>query len=432
MEIQPKRNRLGRNDLKLREQNEIKNIWILNHYAVPPELGGGNRHYNFAKNLIVSGYKVKVFAASTIHNTDKNLIKDKTKYLCREFNNVPFIFLKACDYQGNGRRRIKNMIDYAKGLILVSKNFDKDKPDVIFASSVHPLTWISGYILSKRYHAKFIAEARDLWPWGLIAINGIKENGIIAKILYKIEKFIYKKSNKFVFTFPGGKDYIQNIGLDTAKVRYINNGVDIEEFNKNKEEYVFSDEDLDNNEAFKILFTGAIGRTNAIGHIIEAAEIIKKKGIKKIRFYIFGSGPEKQKLEKYISDNKIDIIKFKGSVDKKYIPSILSKANLNIFSLEHLPNLFKYGLSPNKMFDYFASGHPIVSNVECGYDMLEKYNCGITVQGGSAESLALGILKFYNMPKEEYSIYCSNALKAVQDFDFKILTEKLEKVILED
>ena len=64
--------------------------------------------------------------------------------------------------------------------------------------------------------------------------------------------------------------------------------------------------------------------------------------------------------------------------------------------------------------------------------MLEEYNCGITVEGGSVETLAEGILKFYNMPKEEYQIYCKNALKAAEDFDFKILTDRLEKVILED
>ena len=119
-------------------------------------------------------------------------------------------------------------------------------------------------------------------------------------------------------------------------------------------------------------------------------------------------------------------------VEKKYIPNILSRMDLNVFSLAHLPELFKYGLSPNKMFDYFASGKPILSNVECGYDMLEKYKCGITVKAGSVEALEEGILKFHHLPKEEYNIYCENSLKAAEDFDFKILTDKLEKVILED
>ena len=55
----------------------------------------------------------------------------------------------------------------------------------------------------------------------------------------------------------------------------------------------------------------------------------------------------------------------------------------------------------------------------------------MTVKGGSAEALAEGILKFYNMPKKEYDTYCKNALRAAQDFDFKVLTDKLEQAILE-
>lgn len=406
----------------------MKNIWILNHYAGT----SGGRHYKFAENLIKRGYNVKVFRASTIHNANRNRITDSRKYLYEVHNGIPFIFIKARDYVGNGKDRIRNMIDYAMGLISVSKKFDDEKPDVIYASSVHPLTWLAGYKIAKRYNAKFIAETRDLWPETLVAMNKISRNSLPAKILYKLEKFIYNKADKLIFTMPGGKDYVESIGLDTSKVRYINNGIDLEEYNKNKITYTFEDKELDDNSVFKILFTGAIGKANALYRIVDVAKIFIDKDIKDIKFYIFGDGTEKEKLVKYISENNITNVIFKGKVDKKYIPNILSKGNLNIFCLEHLPNLFKYGLSPNKMFDYFASGHPIVSNVECGYDMLEKYNCGMTVKGGSPEALAEGILKFYNMPKEEYDMYCENALKAAQDFDFKILTDKLEKVILED
>ncbi|GLI51891.1 glycosyltransferase WbuB [Tepidanaerobacter syntrophicus] len=406
----------------------MKNIWILNHYAKPY----GGRHYKFAENLIKRGYNVKIFCASTVHNSNQNMITDSRKYLYELHNDIPFVIIRARSYKGNGAERIKNMIDYAAGLMSVSKKFDTEKPDVIYASSVHPLTWLAGYKLSKRYGAKFIAETRDLWPETFVAMGKMSKNSIPAKILYKIEKFIYQKADKLIFTFPGGKDYVESIGLDSSKVRYINNGVDLEEFNQNKTRYVLEDEDLDDDSTFKVLFTGAIGEANAIYRIVDVAKIFIDKGIEEIKFYIFGDGPEKEKLQNRVQEDKVTNVIFKGKVDKRYVPSILSRADLNIFCFEYLPNLFKYGLSPNKMFDYFASGHPIVSNVECGYDMLEKYKCGITVKGGSAEALAEGILKFYNMPKEEYNTYCENALKAAQDFDFKVLTDKLEKIILED
>jgi len=405
----------------------MKTIWILNHYAST----SGGRHYKFAENLIKRGYSVKIFRASTIHNTNKNVITDSRKYLYEVHNDVPFIFIKTRDYIGNGKERIKNMIDYALGLMSVSKKFDSEKPDVIYASSVHPLTWLAGYRLAKRYNAKFIAETRDLWPETLVAMGRVSKNSIPAKILYKIEKFIYKKADKLIFTFPGGKDYVESIGLDTSKVRYINNGVDIEEFNKNKSVNIYEDEDLDNNSIFKILYTGSMGMANSLNYLIQAAEIIQDKGYKDIQFILFGDGYQKKELEEYVANNNIANVTFKGKVEKKYVPNILSKSDLNVFTGKHT-YLYKYGLSLNKMFEYFASGHPIVSNVECGYDMLEKYKCGITVKGGSAEALAEGILKFYNMTKEEYNIYCNNALKAAQHFDFKVLTDKLEKVLLED
>lgn len=405
----------------------MKNIWILNHYAME----SGGRHYKFAENLIRRGYRVIIFAASTIHNTDKNRINDSRKHIYKEVNGVPFIFIKSYSYMGNGKKRIKNMIDYAIGLMSISKKFDGEKPDVIYASSVHPLTWIAGYKLSKRYNAKFIAETRDLWPETLVAMGKLKRDSLVAKILYRLEKFIYQKADKLIFTFPGGKDYVENIGIDTSKVRYINNGVDLDEFNHNKVKYILEDEDLARKDKFKIIYTGSMGQANALEYLIKAAEIVQKKGIKDIHFILFGDGYQRKELEQYINDNKVTNIVFKGKVEKKYVPYILSKSDLNIFTGKHI-YLYKYGLSLNKMFEYFASGKPTLSNIECGYDILEQYKCGITVQGGSAEALAEGILKFYNMPKEEYNAYCQNALKAAQDFYFKLLTDKLERLILED
>ncbi|MCF6465103.1 glycosyltransferase family 4 protein [Clostridium sp. Cult2] len=405
-----------------------KNIWIINHYGEPPTIGKYTRHFQFALELIKRGYDVRIFSSSAIHRTNINYINDNSKFIIKEIEGVPFVFVKTSNYEGNGVKRIMNMLEYAIRVIQVRKKFCN--PDIIYASSPHPLTWLAGYRLAKRYNAKFIAETRDLWPETLVAMGAISKHSIPAKILYKLEKFIYKKADKLIFTFPGGKDYVDNIGLDISKVRYINNGVDLEEYDNNKQTYILRDTDLDNDKTFKIIYTGSMGQANSLNFLIEAAEIIDEKGIKDIKLILYGDGYQKEEMMNYVRDNNISNVIFKGRVEKKCIPNILSKSNLNIFTGKHI-YLYKYGLSLNKMFEYFASGKPTLSNIECGYDMLEEYNCGLTVKGGSAEALAEGILKFYIMPKEEYNKYCENALKAAEDFDFKVLTDKLEKIILE-
>ncbi len=420
---------------KMRKKNQVntkgavgrsmKNIWILNHYAN----SRAGRHYQFAKNLSGKGYNVVLFAASTRHSTGENRISDSRQYVVDEQNEFSCVYVKARDYSGNEASRVMNMIDYAWGVTRISKKLDLENPDVIYASSVHPLTWFSGYLLAKRYKAKFIAETRDLWPETLVAMGRIKKKSVIARLMYAFEKFIYKKADRLIFTMPGGKDYVAQRGLDTAKVGYVNNGVDLREFDYNKKTYVFKDPELDDADSFKVVYAGSMGQANALHYLVKAAKIVQERGNKNIKFLLFGDGYQREELQEYARENRLTNIFFKGRVEKKYIPNILSKSDLNVFTGQHI-SLYQYGLSLNKMFEYFASGKPTISNLECGYDFLEQYECGVTVRGGSPEALADGILEFSLMPHDKYARFCANAIKAAYDFDFELLTEKLEKIIL--
>lgn len=403
----------------------MKKIWIINHYAEPPEGGKYLRHFNFAKKLIERGYDVTIFTASTIHNTKINNTDGKSPYLINEIEGVKFVFIKSDSYFGNGKARVKNMLQYYFG---VKKAYvDFENPDVIYTSGPHPLAWLAAKHIAKRSNAKLLVETRDLWPETFVAMGRFSKNHPVALILYAIEKNVYKAADRLIFTFPGGDEYVKNLGIDTSKVRYINNGIDLNEF-KAAKEIRFEDERYEGDD-FKVIFTGAMGRANAVDSLVKAAEIIQNRGISNIKVYLFGHGTEEEELKKHVSDNGLNNVVFMGKVEKKYIPNILSRADLNILSLAHLPGLFKYGLSPNKLFEYFASGKPIISNVECGHDLLEKYGAGYTVKPIDPNYLAEGILDFYNMPKSEYDKYSQNALKAAQDFDFEILTDRLVDAI---
>jgi glycosyltransferase involved in cell wall biosynthesis len=388
------------------------------------------RPFYFAKYLIKSGNNVRIFAASTVHNSDINLITSKTKFREERIDDIKYVYLKSSNYTGNGINRIINMFQYTIGLFNISGEFTK--PDVIIATSVHPLACVAGIKIAKKYKCKCIVEIADLWPLSLIDLGIIEENSVIAKILYVLEHWIYKKADNIVFTMEGGKEYIadkyKNYKIEPSKICYINNGVDLKEYYRQLSDNIYMDKDLDDIGTFKILYTGSLGMANAPIYIVRAAKIIKEKGYNDIKFIIFGSGYLKEELELYCKQNELNNVFFKGKVDKKYIPNILSKSDLNIFTGEQI-NLYRYGLSLNKMFDYIASGKPTVSNIKCGYDNLEKYNCGITVKGGSAAAIAEGILKIYNMTDEEYNEICKNAMTAAEHFDFKNLTSMMISVI---
>ena len=90
----------------------------------------------------------------------------------------------------------------------------------------------------------------------------------------------------------------------------------------------------------------------------------------------------------------------------------------------------KYGNSSNKLFEYLASGHPVLANIEEGnYPIISKYQCGIVLRDKSVTAYADAVESFAMMNAEEYDRYCENALKTVQMFDFDVLTKMLVDVI---
>ncbi|MEK5206091.1 glycosyltransferase family 4 protein [Psychrobacillus sp. FSL H8-0510] len=408
-----------------------KTVWIFNHYAHGTYFNKGGRHYWFAKNLLKKGYEPTIFCASTRHNSDMSVDIPGGTYRLKSVEKIPYVFVKTTKYK-NGIERIKNMWNFYKNLYPSTAEYGKEygKPDVILASSVHPLTLLAGIKIAKKYNVPCICEIRDLWPETIVQYGTLKKNSLVAKLLYKGEKWLYKKADKLIFTIPGGKDYVEEIGLSSSKVRYINNGVDLEEYNKNKEEFIYSDEHLDNPSTFKILYTGSMGVANELTYLVQAADKVQEKGIDNIQFILFGHGSQREKLKEYVQNKGLTNIVFKEKVEKKFIPNILSRSDLNVFTGKHIP-LYKYGLSLNKLFDYIASGKPTLSNMESGYDILVKHDCGKSVKGGSVEALVDGILEFYNMDQKEYDQYCENSLVAIQNYDFKILTDKLEAIIIE-
>ncbi|NJD04477.1 MAG: glycosyltransferase family 4 protein, partial [Ruminiclostridium sp.] len=317
-----------------------RNIWIWNHYATNMYKDQAGRHYWFAENLIKAGYNPTIFCASTVHNSNENIDTKKEKYIADQVNSIPFVFVKAPDYDDNGKKRFINMLAFYRNLFPVAKEYAKihGKPDIILASSVHPLTLVAGIKIAKKFGVPCICEVRDLWPESIVAYGNLNRNSIIAKILYQGEKWIYKKADKLIFTMEGGKDYIIKKGwdnenggpIDICKIHHINNGVDLKSFIDDRENYAVEDDDLEDEDTFKVVYTGSIRKVNNVGKIVKTADYIDKKGIKNVKFIIFGDGNDREYLEKHCVENKIDNVVFKGFVDKKRIPYILSKSNLNI------------------------------------------------------------------------------------------------------
>lgn len=412
------------------------NIWILNHYAVPQRYYYLARSYHFAKRLLEMGHSVTVFAASSVHNSDINLITGSEKYREMEEDGIRYVLFRARQYQGSGKARVINHIECAWKMARQCPTFtDKyGRPDLIYASAGQSLTLVAGIKLAKKLGISCVSEVTDLWPESFVAYGLISEKNPLLKMLYAGERWIYSHSDAVIFSMEGGRDYIIEKGWDKAhggpvdlsKVYHINNGVDLAAFDYNKEHYVLDDADLDDAEAFKLVYTGSLRMVNDLSAVIRAAELLKKEEGIRLRVLIYGDGDRREELCAEAAKRGLDNVLFKGRVDKSFIPNILSRADACIMDGGAAAGIEKYGMSQNKLFDYLASGKPIISLRNSAYDIIKESGSGICVQN-SPEKVADAIRRLRKDPE-----LCERlGLKAREtslEFDFSRLTDKLFKI----
>lgn len=372
------------------------------------------------------GHNVQIIAASTVHNSDTNLIADNTLYKKINEDGVNYILINSRNYTGNGINRIINMLDFAYKLPQVCRHFEK--PDVIISTSMTMFACAEGIRIGRRWGVKTVAQITDLWPETLIAYGIVsKWNPIVLGLRY-LEKWIYSRADRIIFSMEGAYDYIIEQKWDrdivSDKVFFINNGVELESFDKYKHKYKVHDIDLLDTR-FKIVYTGSIRKVNNLGLLLDAAKYLSDDYL----FLIWGDGDEREVLEQRVVDEHINNVVFKGRVDKKYIPYITSQADLNI--AHNTPTeLFRFGISFNKIFDYMAAGKPTLSTFSCPYNPLVMYGAGKAVDVPNAHNIAKNIKYLAKMPNDEYIQYCDNARKAARIYSFENLTKNLIKILM--
>ena len=323
------------------------------------------------------------------------------------------------------------MLEYYHNSKKAAKQFAP--PDAIIGSSAHPLAALLAIRLGKKYGCKKIVEIRDLWPESIVAYGIAGARNPAVMLLRRLEKRLYSEADAVIFTMEGGRDYIVEQGWDTGhggpvdlkKVFHVNNGVNLETFDYEKSHYQLEDPDLNDPDRFHIVYVGSIRKANNLGLLLNIAKLVKNP---RIRFLIWGSGSELPMLRKRVEDEGIQNVVFKGRVEKKYIPYITTQADLTILNYE-MHDIWKYGGSQNKLFEYFAGGTPVLTNLRMGYDLIDRYECGFHVNYDAPEETARLIDGIPDLDPETYRALCDHARQAARDYDFEILTEKLLSAI---
>lgn len=407
-------------------------IWIVNYYTGSPETLSNPRYVQFARRFMDAGYDVITFNSSRSAKTIDEQMAAGQLFLERNYGDYKFVHVNAPAYKGNGLARMKSIFTFAWMIYRHAGEFER--PDVIL-HNVHtpfdyPIIWAA-----KKLKTKYVAEAWDAWPDVFAHLGLVSYSNPVLKLFYQIEKRIYQKADQVVFTIAGMIQHIKDMGwstetggkIDLSKVHYINNGVDLEQFDKDKVAYPRQDADLKDRSKLNVVYLGSINKANHVHTLIEAAKILQSLDF--YRFYIYGDGADRMELEKKVKDEGITNVVFK----EKRIPLcevawVVSQATVNIMNYQ---KGFGYmGVSSGKLFQYLAAGKPIVCNVEIAFDdVITDNHLGIAKNIATPEVFAQAIRDVAEQSRASYDAMCERVRKTAERFDYNKLAAEEIKVI---
>lgn len=407
-----------------------KKIWIVNPQTGSPKSFANPRYIELAKYFMQEGYEVITFNSSTREGIDI----PNGKYMVKDYDGFRFVHIKTPAYVGNGVKRMLSMFVFACRMFCLRKKFQK--PDIVL-QNIHPPFDYPVVRMAKRLHAKYVAEAWDLWPEDFVTFGLVKRNNPALKVAYRIERKYYYNADDIIFTFLGAFDYLKRQGwmkeqggkIDPAHLHYINNGINLDRFDADVLAHPRTDADLNDPDICKVIYLGSISKANNVKTLVDAAAILQDN--LKYKFFFYGDGTYRDDLEQYAKEKGFSNVIFK----ERRIPYsdcawVVSQATVNVMNYEK--GFGHLGVSSGKMFQYLAAGKPIVCNIDITYDdVITDNNLGVARDMFTAEEFAAEIARLAELPKDEYDAMCRRVRKVGEQFDYKVLAKR-ELSILEN
>lgn len=360
------------------QKERILNIWYVHHYGGGPGIGLYDRPYQLARAWRHDGHSATIFIARFHHLLERQVTSSSEFFV----DDVRYVTVPARSYSGNGWSRLLNIWDFSKNLYGVGKGSARDlpAPDAIVVSSPHPFAIYPAYALARRYNAKLVFEIRDIWPLSITEIIGTSYLHPFVALCSLTEKFALQRSDLVASVLPLANRYLCDRGYGEKPFVWVPNGI----VTSTSEQPKISNEETRRTRAklrewrsqgkVSIIYTGSIGVPNAIDLLLKALLHGNTVGEgDRCGAVIVGRGDQLEVLRRFASDYGISNVHFSGFIPKADAMALLGEADIGYAGLRDIPALFSYGVSPNKIADYFRASLPVALPISpCGDPVSES------------------------------------------------------------
>lgn len=363
-------------------------VAYIHQHFVSPRGSAGTRSYEMAQRLMRAGHRVTLICGA---NDGNALDNDLTQPVSKLDVNGLTVFCINTFYSNRMGfiQRVSTFHRFAKGAMRIVRELDAN---LVFASSTPLTVGIPGMRAARHLSVPFVFEVRDLWPEIPIAIGAVK-SPVLKWYLRRLEKKIYFAAKHIIALSPGMKEGICRTGYPQERVTMIPNSADLGLFQPTRER--LDDDRFGPPDDVRFIFTGAHGPANGLDALLDAAAELKRRKARGVRIVLIGDGKSKPHLlERSQREGLEDFVTFIPRIPKTELATLLPRMDVGLMILKNLPS-FYYGTSPNKFFDYLASGIPVLNNYP-GWvaDMIKEHDCGRGIPPDDPRAFADAMLWF--------------------------------------
>ncbi len=392
----------------------MKVLYFHQHFSTPKG-STGTRSFEMARNLIQRGHKVTMVCGSSlvcktglssapVQGVRRGMVQGiDVIEICLTYSNHDGLFKRALAF-----------VRFAMKSIVIAK---QEEYDLLFATST-PLTAAIPGIAMKFFKPKkpFVFEVRDLWP-ELPKAMGMK-NPLILGGMSLLEKLSYWAMRGGVALSPGIRTGMQRRAPRKTPIELVPNGCDFDLFHPAENEFDAAKLPIGfPSEGLRCVFTGAHGLANGLDAVLDAAKVLQERNRPDIHLIFVGDGKLKPELVQRKNDEQLDNCLFFDLLPKDQLSEVMNQTDVGLMILANI-SAFYYGTSPNKFFDYIASGLPVLNNYP-GWlsDMIHKNQCGLAVLPDRADLFADALIRLADNPQERYQMGLNSRKLAEKDFN---------------
>ena len=404
-------------------------IWIFNHYAVTPEQPGGTRHFDFAQELTRRGHQVTILTSGFLHHSRemRNPSGDE-KWEVQQCEGVTMVWIRTTRYSKNDWRRFVGMAVYALRSVVSAAQIARrvgGAPDIVIGSTPHPFSALAAYVAAQWSGAAFLFEVRDLWPETFVRSGLMSARNPVVILLRFLERYLARHARKVILVPPSADSYYREMGIPGSKLVGLPNGVNLARWKAGESRDVQSN-------CFTIVYTGTLGATNGLDLVLQAAKALQERRNPRVAFRLVGDGTEKSHLMEAAKRLGLDNVQFRKAVPKKDVPRILREADAALHVEGLVPGLERYGSSPNKVYDYLASGGPLLISSPFLPELPGESDYALRAEPGNPASLADAVVWLSQQTEARLEQMRGHARRAVaRTRSIEVLVDRLEGALLD-